>query len=480
MLSKPITRYYRAPIAGFLMFVLFLNGLMIGYASSLGDKVVTTNSAWAKSANYDEIIKNRLQPSVQSSWTKIFNNGTVAGLALADINGDSANELIIAREQNFVPVGFYVEAYLGNGKLLWRSQFAPYELEPGKGVLAVGDIDGDKSLDIVVSSSRIGLGQSNAALLVYESNVQLKSGWPIIAEIAKFTGPTLVDLNHDKALEIVVGYWPASGSGNPLELRAYKANKELLWKVNGPTGWPQMIKPTVSDIDGDGSPEVITIFHSIFNSKIYIKKSDGSDFNSPFLLMYERISVPPHVVDLDGDGEKEIIVGTSVQQPDSGKVHIYDKDWVEFSGWPKLTGNQRLYDSVPVLADLNDDKKLEIIVNSKVGKVYAWQMDGTLLDGFPAIDSYPDTSWAKQPVVGDINDDKELDIVFNSADCRLNAVEAGGKNLVGYPRQLFMADNQPCGAIHQVLLGRLGKARQNYIIVAADGALFVISTSGLN
>ena len=56
----------------------------------------------------------------------------------------------------------------------------------------------------------------------------------------------------------------------------------------------------------------------------------------------------------------------------------------------------------------------------------------------------------------------------------------GGKNLVGYPRQLFMADNQPCGAIHQVLLGRLGKARQNYIIVAADGALFVISTSGLN
>ena len=83
MLSKPITRYYRAPIAGFLMFVLFLNGLMIGYASSLGDKVVTTNSAWAKSANYDEIIKNRLQPSVQSSWTKIFNNGTVAGLALS-------------------------------------------------------------------------------------------------------------------------------------------------------------------------------------------------------------------------------------------------------------------------------------------------------------------------------------------------------------------------------------------------------------
>ena len=68
-------------------------------------------------------------------------------------------------------------------------------------------------------------------------------------------------------------------------------------------------------------------------------------------------------------------------------------------------------------------------------------MDGTLLDGFPAIDSYPDTSWAKQPV-GDINDDKELDIVFNSADCRLNAVEAGGKNLVGYPRQLFMADNR--------------------------------------
>ncbi len=83
-----------------------------------------------------------------------------------------------------------------------------------------------------------------------------------------------------------------------------------------------------------------------------------------------EISASPVVADLNGDGRLEIIIGSKDQ-----KVYIWDVEGRLLPGWPKATGGSIA--ASPAVADLDGDGTLEVVVGSKDQQVYVWSFPRT-------------------------------------------------------------------------------------------------------
>src|SRR5262249_49645524 len=122
--------------------------------------------------------------------------------------------------------------------------------------------------------------------------------------------------------------------------------------------------------------------------------------------------------------------------------------------------------SAPVLADLDGDRRPEIIIGGFDGKLYAWHASGQLVRGFPVDLTDPATRPAagtdvaaqrimSTAAVGDLDQDGRPDIVIASTEHysgsgRIYAVHgdgnahAGGPFLPGWPvRNIVTADVLP-------------------------------------
>jgi outer membrane protein assembly factor BamB len=78
----------------------------------------------------------------------------------------------------------------------------------------------------------------------------------------------------------------------------------------------------------------------------------------------------------------------------------------------------------PVIADLNNDGKDEIIVGSEVGALFALNFNGKLLWSFSAGDAIKASA-----VVADINNDKKYELIFGSNDAFVYTLNSKGKLL---------------------------------------------------
>ncbi len=80
--------------------------------------------------------------------------------------------------------------------------------------------------------------------------------------------------------------------------------------------------------------------------------------------------------------------------------------------------------SAPILADINNDKKNEVIFGSENGKLYSLDAGGKLLWSYKTKGSI-----RAMPVAEDINNDGKLEIIFGSKDKLLYVLNAEGKLL---------------------------------------------------
>ncbi|MGH2816862.1 MAG: S8 family serine peptidase [Actinomycetota bacterium] len=105
----------------------------------------------------------------------------------------------------------------------------------------------------------------------------------------------------------------------------------------------------------------------------------------------------PRFADIDDDGTDELVVATS-----NGLIHAYEADGTEVEGWPVHTSDADLnygapaYSSgeittpvhaavlrSPSVGDLDRDGDLEVVAGDFQGRVWAFDSDGGVLDGFP-------------------------------------------------------------------------------------------------
>lgn len=219
--------------------------------------------------------------------------------------------------------------------------------------------------------------------------------------------PAVADLNGDGHFEIVVvttyGHVVAlDGNGTPL------------WKTH--VGDTLIILPTATDITGDGRPEIL-----VGGRREKFACLDGATGH----LLWEwrhsgRIEWGTTAIaaaDLDGDGGNEIVTGDS-----NGTVVCLKGDGTEH--W--LYKGPHGWTLCPAIGDLDGDGKLETIVGGTQMPLVCLSHDGRELWRMDK------AARGASPVLADLTDDGRLEIV-TGIDASLAAVDSAGTLLWTLP-----------------------------------------------
>lgn len=155
----------------------------------------------------------------------------------------------------------------------------------------------------------------------------------------------------------------------------------------GETGW--FASPAVVDLDKNGKMEIVAALYSTF-----VFDAQGKPLGAQGTATMGRVYAPQVVADLDGDGVMEVVVGGN-----EGTVAAYEWKGGALSvkaGWPASTtsGGQSPEARGMAAADLDGDGKLEVVVTttntSDTGaQVFVFSADGKLFAPGGKTDAWP-------------------------------------------------------------------------------------------
>lgn len=246
------------------------------------------------------------------------------GLQFGDVNNDGNLDLVVADHCE----GVFV--YLGDGKGNWRavtegltSEFSSSakakERDPeafkGAEAVAIGDVNGDGFMDLVVSSSDQGgltvyLGDGTGKNWTEVKDSGLPNGYKADPLDVYYGGWAvdlqLVHIKGDGCLDLVASYytgprvWWGDCKGH-FEDHSKGLVKSTLGGIYG--------KIAVGDINNDGRPDIV-IANNINGAEAYLQNADGT-WQGPIDVMPELKGGATAVAlaDLDGDGNLDVVIG---------------------------------------------------------------------------------------------------------------------------------------------------------------------------
>ncbi len=243
--------------------------------------------------------------------------------------------------------------------------------------------------------------------------------------------PSLADVTGDGYPDIVLttGGVPAAG-----RVYLFDRNGNIVtgWPVNFSNNW-MICAPALSDLNGDGKHEIVVCERIVPDGRVHILKHDGTSLNPGWPVTLNGIpAVTPSVGDVDGDGDKDIIVNSTNAR------YVFGTDGSIKPGYPLITepGQKYSYQS-PVLADLNNNNKLEIIGSSHgdAPKYYISDANGNNFPGWPV--DVPDNDWTySPPTVVKMNNQWQIFMsrsIGETADQMLFGWDSSGVMLPGLP-----------------------------------------------
>ncbi|MBN2208129.1 MAG: VCBS repeat-containing protein [Candidatus Coatesbacteria bacterium] len=219
-------------------------------------------------------------------------------------------------------------------------------------------------------------------------------------------------------------------------------------------GWPKVIgsdlncsMPALVDVDGDGQLEIVvgspsnaTPYENILRDAIWVFRPNGRLVEGFPALLDDSGCSSPAAGDLNGDGRPEIIMGSSTNAGSTDrKLYGFNGRGEVLPGWPLLIdeGEKRYVFGAPSLGDLDGDGLPEIIYGSRNGILYACEVDGSAVSGWPVdLKTTPIDGIGASPALGDIDNDGSLDVVAYASGGYLYALNANGVVKPGWPRLL--------------------------------------------
>jgi len=268
--------------------------------------------------------------------------------------------MVMANWKLFLVVwGGYVCALNGeDGSLLWEKYFNTWI----GASIALGDIDNDGKLEVVFGgfNGRIYALNGEDGSLLWRFNTGRR--W-VGGSVA------LADLDGDGGLDVVAGTFGDKENSSILALRG--VNGSLLWRFGAALG-PDF-SMAVGDLNGDGVVEIVFgasfIVDDIYIATVYCLSGANGSLVWRFNEFVDASSTFPALGDINGDNRLDVIF------VDYYGGYLYALNGMDGSLLFRYYINTSIHTAV--LADLDCDRDLEIIVGNVYGDLYALDVAGS-------------------------------------------------------------------------------------------------------
>jgi FlgD Ig-like domain len=270
-------------------------------------------------------------------------------------------------------------------------------------------LDGDPRPGIV-------FGTSQGRIFILDADCAVLPGWPVTTgTMVGYTSAAVADIDGNGSEDIIFH------ANNAIEI--YRQSGVPL------AGWPRLLdsnivgnsiigSPTVADIDDNGDLEIL-VGHL---QRMYAFHHDGTlVVGWPVLQghVFGPLYSTPAAGDVDGDGDLEICFKIYGGNGFPADIHLLHHNGTPVAGWPKL-GLDRSHLSSPVLADIDGDAALDVIVSlhyfnsGNYVRVYVWDSAGADVPGFPVVGSW--NTAPENTAIGDLDGDGRHEILVSTSN----------------------------------------------------------------
>ena len=419
------------------------------------DLVVANNGANSVYLN-DGLGTFRSNP-VWEGVTVMGSSWFTTALALGDVNGDGTLDLILAnREKNGSALSGVnqFQLLMNNG-----SEFASSSVFNGSSALAnalaLGDVNGDGALDLVVGNRGL-----NELFINNGSGTFSKSLTFAGAETSTTTAVALGDVDGDGALDIVFGINNGTGAdiigGVEVLLGDGAGGFSPQSLEGGSTARTEAL--ALGDVNGDGTLDIIVARTGAAND-LYLNGGTAG-FTHTLLPGDNSTTTALALGDADGDGDLDLVYSTRR----GGNTLLLNEDGVGtfISSAVPLPGSE--YSSTSraiVFGDVNGDGALDLFSNGGYGSQTQLLVNSIMPGLFSSATAFPGgTTTTTAVAIADFNGDADLDLYIGNS---------------GSPSELLVGDGAGRFSTTTVAAGSSSTVAVAHGDVDGDGDLDIVT-----
>jgi len=313
----------------------------------------------------------------------------IPSMDVGDLDGDDTLDVVVSHNVTNEVVWYKNK----NGGKIWEEDTIDANLT-GAWLVWIADIDGDGDLDVVAT------GQKANDVVWYENNGGAPISWtrnPIDANLYDARDVAAADIDGNDTLDVIASSW---------------ADDDVVWYENNHPNWNKYdiednldganyIYP--ADLDSDGDPDLIVggwradrIVWYENNLPNWIRHDIDSKIDGPVIF---------EAADLDGDGDLDV-VATGESEHD---VVWYENDQLT---WHKKIIDDNLGNALGVTTgDIDGDSRLDVIAAGFSAHKVVWYKNNLPADTWTS-QTIGLMNYAEYVKVGDIDKDNDLDVIL--------------------------------------------------------------------